>query len=120
MAADIERTDEYTNFIRQLNDFHVLKGTTLQAEPILGGKRLDLYRLFKFVVAAGGFEEVTRNRHWKHIGENFNFPPTCTNSAYILKGVYIRNLGGRRRKYGAIHGPLRLNYVVLMPIKHPI
>lgn len=66
--------------------------TTLQAEPVLGGRRLDLYKIFQVVSASGGFDEVTKNRGWKQVGDIFQFPSTCTNSAYILKGVYIRNL----------------------------
>ncbi|KAG0183971.1 hypothetical protein DFQ28_000379, partial [Apophysomyces sp. BC1034] len=68
--------------------------TTLQAEPVLGGKRLDLLKIYKVVVAAGGFEQVTKNRGWKQVGDIFRFPSTCTNSAYIIKGLYIRNLLG--------------------------
>ncbi|KAI8144081.1 hypothetical protein BJV82DRAFT_608252 [Fennellomyces sp. T-0311] len=90
----IERTPEYTQFIDELNQFHARKGTTLQAEPILGGQKLDLLKIFKAVLEAGGFEQVTKKRSWKHIGDSFDFPSTCTNSAYILKGVYIRNLLG--------------------------
>ncbi|KAI7849798.1 hypothetical protein BDC45DRAFT_519638 [Circinella umbellata] len=90
----IERTHEYTQFIDELNDFHARKGTTLQAEPILGGQKLDLFRIYKAVMDAGGFDQVTKKRSWKHIGDAFDFPKTCTNSAYILKGVYIRNLLG--------------------------
>ncbi|KAI8978097.1 hypothetical protein BDB01DRAFT_800803 [Pilobolus umbonatus] len=90
----IDRTPEYNAFIKELSEFHELKGTTLQAEPVLGGRRLDLYKIFQVVTAAGGFEEVTRNRGWKQVGDSFDFPSTCTNSAYIIKGVYIRNLLG--------------------------
>ncbi|KAI8357827.1 ARID DNA-binding domain-containing protein [Choanephora cucurbitarum] len=88
----IDRTPEYVNFIKELKQFHLEKGTTLQAEPVLGGRRLDLYKIFQVVANSGGFEEVTKNRGWKQVGDIFQFPSTCTNSAYILKGVYIRNL----------------------------
>ncbi|CDH56889.1 hypothetical protein RO3G_07482 [Lichtheimia corymbifera JMRC:FSU:9682] len=91
---DIERTPDYIQFINNLKEFHASKGTTLQAEPILGGKKLDLYKIFQAVIDAGGFDQVTKSRCWKHVGDAFNFPSTCTNSAYILKGVYIRNLLG--------------------------
>ncbi|KAI8093857.1 uncharacterized protein BX664DRAFT_330754 [Halteromyces radiatus] len=91
---DIERTSEYLQFVHDLKQFHISKGTTLQAEPVLGGKKVDLYKLFQKVQEAGGFDQVTKNRTWKQIGDAFNFPPTCTNSAYILKGLYIRNLIG--------------------------
>ncbi|KAI9486286.1 MAG: hypothetical protein EXX96DRAFT_548443 [Benjaminiella poitrasii] len=90
----IDRTPEYVNFIKELREFHEIKGTTLQAEPILGKRRLDLYKIFHAVVSAGGFDEVTKNRGWKQVGDIFQFPSTCTNSAYILKGIYIRNLLG--------------------------
>ncbi|KAI7853836.1 hypothetical protein BDC45DRAFT_145451 [Circinella umbellata] len=63
-------------------------------EPILGGKKLDLLRIYKTVMDAGGYEKVTQNRGWKQVGDPFDFPPTCTNSAYILKAVYIKNLLG--------------------------
>lgn len=76
-----------------------LNSTTLQAEPVLGGRRLDLYKIFQVVVNSGGFDEVTKNRGWKQVGDIFQFPSTCTNSAYILKGVYIRNLVRYLTKY---------------------
>ncbi|KAL0082207.1 C2H2-type zinc finger transcription factor [Phycomyces blakesleeanus] len=90
----IARTSEYVSFIKDLQDFHNRKGTRLQAEPVLGGKKLDLLKIYQVVNAAGGFEEVTKNRGWKQVGDSFGFPSTCTNSAYILKGLYIRNLLG--------------------------
>ncbi|CAO3590736.1 unnamed protein product [Absidia cylindrospora] len=91
---DIDRTPEYIQFVQDLKQFHISKGTTLQTEPVLGGKKVDLYKLFKSVNESGGFDQVTKNRTWKQIGDAFDFPPTCTNSAYILKGLYIRNLIG--------------------------
>lgn len=77
---------------RHILTVYFLCSTTLQAEPVLGGRRLDLYKIFQVVVSSGGFDEVTKNRGWKQVGDIFQFPSTCTNSAYILKGVYIRNL----------------------------
>ncbi|KAI8141943.1 hypothetical protein BJV82DRAFT_616529 [Fennellomyces sp. T-0311] len=90
----IERTPEYDQFMRQLREFHERKGTPFQPEPILGGKKLDLLRIYRTVMDAGGYEKVTQNRGWKQVGDPFDFPPTCTNSAYILKAVYIKNLLG--------------------------
>lgn len=63
---------------------------------------MDLYKIFQVVAASGGFDEVTKNRGWKQVGDIFQFPSTCTNSAYILKGVYIRNLV-------KFHHPIQLN-----------
>jgi hypothetical protein len=36
------------------------------------------------------FDQVTQSRTWKQVGDPFNFPVTCTNSAYVLKAVYIK------------------------------
>ncbi|KAI8883487.1 hypothetical protein K501DRAFT_219198 [Backusella circina FSU 941] len=90
----IERTNEYADFINDLNTFHTRKGTTLRAEPVLGGKKIDLYKLYQAVVKGGGYSKITKKRAWKQIGNSFDLPSTCTNSAYILKGVYARNLVG--------------------------
>jgi hypothetical protein len=32
--------------------------TVLQTEPVLGGKRLDLLKIYKTVIEAGGYEKV--------------------------------------------------------------
>ncbi|KAI9010843.1 hypothetical protein CLU79DRAFT_772916 [Phycomyces nitens] len=90
----IDRTPEYEEFMRRLKEFHEKKGSVLQPEPVLGGKKLDLYLIYKTVLEAGGYDKVTLNRGWKQVGDPFNFPPTCTNSAYILKGVFTKNLLG--------------------------
>lgn len=37
----------------------ILNGrTTLQSEPILGGQKLDLLKLYKEVMASGGYQQV--------------------------------------------------------------
>ncbi|KAJ3286479.1 AT-rich interactive domain-containing protein 2 [Rhizoclosmatium sp. JEL0117] len=88
----IERTPEYYDFLTQLQQFHDAVGTTLQQEPILGGKKLDLYRIYLGVKAAGGFEKVSEEHGWQKIANPFEFPPTCTNSAYVIKRAYKANL----------------------------
>ncbi|KAI9497293.1 hypothetical protein BDB00DRAFT_936464 [Zychaea mexicana] len=54
----IERTLEYAQFIDNLQKFHSRKGTTLQSEPILGGQKLDLYKIYNAVMDAGGFDQL--------------------------------------------------------------
>ncbi|CDH53812.1 at-rich interactive domain-containing protein 2 [Lichtheimia corymbifera JMRC:FSU:9682] len=93
-VKDIDRTPEYDQFMQQLRDFHESKGTPFQPEPVLGGQKLDLLKIYQTVIKAGGYKKVTENRGWKQVGDPFDFPPTCTNSAYILKLVYTKNLLG--------------------------
>ncbi|KAI8610836.1 hypothetical protein BC830DRAFT_709905 [Chytriomyces sp. MP71] len=54
----IERTPQYYAFMTELQQFHDSIGTVLQPELILGGKRLDIYRIYLGVKNAGGFEKV--------------------------------------------------------------
>jgi hypothetical protein len=37
----------------------------------------------------GGSHKVTENREWKRIATYFDFPATCTNSAFVLKRIYV-------------------------------
>ncbi|CAG8568141.1 2618_t:CDS:2 [Ambispora gerdemannii] len=90
----IERTPEYLSFMEDLEEFHRSHGTSLQREPVLGSKKLDLYRIYKMVCEAGGCQKVSEERGWKKITLPFNFPVTCTNSAYVMKNLYIKFLEG--------------------------
>ncbi|CAJ0747774.1 21586_t:CDS:2 [Entrophospora sp. SA101] len=88
----IDRTPEYTAFIKSLEEFHKDHGTTFQKEPVLGSKKLDLYKIYQMVIAEGGCERICAEKSWKKICEPFNFPQTCTNSAFVMKNIYIRFL----------------------------
>ncbi|KAG0231229.1 Chromatin structure-remodeling complex protein rsc9 [Actinomortierella wolfii] len=88
----IDYSEEYKQFMDRLEAFHRKHGTVLNREPVLGAQRLDLLKIYKLVTAHGGCEKVTQERGWKKITLPFNFPPTCTNSAYVMKSVYVKNL----------------------------
>ncbi|KAF9359284.1 Chromatin structure-remodeling complex protein rsc9 [Mortierella sp. AD094] len=90
--TNIDYTEEYNRFMARLEAFHQKHGTVLNREPVLGSQRLDLLKVYKLVTAHGGCEKVTAERGWKRITLPFNFPPTCTNSAYVMKSVYVKNL----------------------------
>ncbi|CAG8452200.1 8073_t:CDS:2 [Acaulospora morrowiae] len=106
----IERTQEYNDFMKDLEEFHKAHGTPLQKEPVLGSKKLDLYRIYNMVIENGGCEKICLEKSWKKICEPFNFPATCTNSAYVMKNVYIKFLEayelekhwGKKVPYGGI------------------
>jgi hypothetical protein len=92
MAEEIVSYPEYEEFMKELARFHEEKGTAFRAEPILGGKKIDLCRLYKLVTERGGMDRVSEERRWRKIGEEFQLPETCTSSAYVLKDVYLRYL----------------------------
>ncbi|RHZ47149.1 hypothetical protein Glove_590g40 [Diversispora epigaea] len=121
----IERTQEYYDFMKDLEEFHKAHGTPLQKEPVLGSKKLDLYRIYKMVIENGGCEKICLEKSWKKICEPFNFPATCTNSAYVMKNVYIKFLEayemekhwGKRVPYGGL--PSRNQTTPTPQVTHP-
>ncbi|KAJ3008751.1 Chromatin structure-remodeling complex protein rsc9 [Thoreauomyces humboldtii] len=88
----VMRGPDYDAFIKDLEAFNLPLGVTLQKEPIMGGKRLDLHVIYTRVLEAGGYEAVTSARGWKRITDPFNLPTTCTNSAFIVKQLYQKYL----------------------------
>ncbi|KAG8636885.1 hypothetical protein MANES_15G053800v8 [Manihot esculenta] len=56
--------------------------------PIIGGRELDLHRLFVEVTSRGGFEKIVRERRWKEVTTIFNFPSTATNASFVLRKYY--------------------------------
>jgi len=91
--ANTEELDR-KKFLGDLNKFMAEIGKPLSKIPIMGYKELDLYQLFKEVVAFGGFNEVVRNvgtwsKIWKRLG---NFDPSITDSSFRLKKNYERYL----------------------------
>lgn len=75
-------------FMTTLEKFHASMRTKFMI-PIIGGKELDLHRLFVEVTSRGGIEKVVRERKWKEITSCFKFPSTATNASFILRKYYI-------------------------------
>ncbi|KAF9611957.1 hypothetical protein IFM89_037177 [Coptis chinensis] len=78
-------------FMDTVQDLHKSQGSKFMV-PIMGGKALDLHRLFVEVTARGGLEKVIRDRQWKEIIAVFNFPSTITNASFVLRKYYINLL----------------------------
>ncbi|MQL78331.1 hypothetical protein Taro_010747, partial [Colocasia esculenta] len=57
--------------------------------PRIGGKSLDLHRLFVEVTSRGGLQKVVNERKWKEIIALFNFPSTITSASFVLRKYYI-------------------------------
>ncbi|KAL7209610.1 hypothetical protein ACSBR1_031214 [Camellia fascicularis] len=56
--------------------------------PIIGGKDLDLHRLFVEVTTRGGIEKILKERRWKEVTAVFSFPSTATNASFVLRKYY--------------------------------
>ncbi|KAM4091972.1 hypothetical protein ACB094_06G001600 [Castanea mollissima] len=75
-------------FWEKLQAFHHSFGTKFVV-PTVGGKGLDLYRLFVEVTSRGGLEKVIRDRKWKEVIVAFNFPSTITSASFVLRKYYL-------------------------------
>ncbi|CAA7396119.1 unnamed protein product [Spirodela intermedia] len=75
-------------FIKSLEKLHATLGTKFMV-PTIGGKELDLHRLFVEVTSRGGIEKVIRERRWKEITAVFSFPSTATNASFVLRKYYM-------------------------------
>lgn len=75
-------------FMGTLEKLHASLGTKFMI-PIIGGKELDLHRLFVEVTSRGGIEKIIRERRWKEVTAVFNFPSTATNASFVLRKYYV-------------------------------
>ncbi|XP_022722494.1 high mobility group B protein 15-like [Durio zibethinus] len=75
-------------FLPTLEKLHATMGTKFMI-PIIGGKELDLHRLFVEVTSRGGIEKIIRERKWKEVTAIFNFPSTATNASFVLRKYYV-------------------------------
>ncbi|XP_002518095.2 high mobility group B protein 15 [Ricinus communis] len=74
-------------FMSTLESLHAAMGTKFMI-PIIGGRELDLHRLFVEVTSRGGLEKIIRERRWKEVTAIFNFPSTATNASFVLRKYY--------------------------------
>uniref|UniRef100_A0A8C5A7W5 AT-rich interactive domain-containing protein 2 n=1 Tax=Gadus morhua TaxID=8049 RepID=A0A8C5A7W5_GADMO len=71
-------------FLDELRQFHQSRGSPFKKIPIVGGKELDLNALYIRVVSLGGFAKVSDKNQWSELGEDFNFPRSCSNAAFLF------------------------------------
>ncbi|KAL7583594.1 high mobility group B protein 10 [Lactuca sativa] len=87
-ASYEEITQNPQFFLDKLQTFHSLFGTKFKI-PIIGGKSLDLHRLFIEVTSRGGIEKIVSDRRWKEVMAVFKFGPTITNASFVLRKYYL-------------------------------
>ncbi|KAF3457684.1 hypothetical protein FNV43_RR02342 [Rhamnella rubrinervis] len=75
-------------FITSLEKLHASMGTKFMI-PIIGGRELDLHRLFVEVTSRGGIEKIIKDKRWKEVTAVFNFPSTATNASFVLRKYYF-------------------------------
>uniref|UniRef100_A0A1S3XEA0 High mobility group B protein 15-like n=2 Tax=Nicotiana TaxID=4085 RepID=A0A1S3XEA0_TOBAC len=85
-------------FMDTLQKFHAAMRTKFMI-PVIGGKPLDLHRLFVEVTTRGGIAKVLGEKRWKEVTTVFSFPSSATNASFILRKYYISLLHHYERVY---------------------
>ncbi|KAF2398709.1 hypothetical protein EJ06DRAFT_550085 [Trichodelitschia bisporula] len=96
-SVAIEKTPEYDEFIEKLRAYHEKRGTVFDPAPKVGPVHIDLLRLYKRVLAEGGYDIASDTRGnklaWRRIAAEF-LPPNANviALAFLVKSAYYRNL----------------------------
>ncbi|KAL0797361.1 hypothetical protein Bca101_052535 [Brassica carinata] len=85
-------------FMGSLERLHSQLGTKFMV-PIVGGKDLDLHKLFVEVTTRGGINKILHERRWKEVTARFAFPPTATNASFVLRKYYFSLLNNYEQVY---------------------
>lgn len=67
--------------------------------PSIGGKELDLCKLYKAVYVRGGSVQVSSRKLWKEIVNEFQIPSSCTSASFTLRNHYNRCLLAFENKF---------------------
>ncbi|KAF2098187.1 hypothetical protein NA57DRAFT_57353 [Rhizodiscina lignyota] len=93
----IDRSTEYEDFMKTLEVYHEKRGTTLEREPKVANRHIDLLRLYKRVLEEGGYDRASDTRGnplaWRRIASEF-LPANAqvTTLAFLVKTAYYKNL----------------------------
>ena len=100
----IDRTNEYTTFIEEVRKYYERRGTHWEAEPKVGSVPVDLLKLFRLVMANGGYDKVSdEKRAWRRMIHELGIPSRNDSSTgYCLKGHYYRLLAAY--EISTVHG----------------
>ncbi|KMT14857.1 hypothetical protein BVRB_3g065800 [Beta vulgaris subsp. vulgaris] len=85
-------------FMTTLEKLHAAMASKFMI-PIIGGRDLDLHKLFVEVTSRGGIEKILREKRWKDVTATFNFPSTATNASFVLRKYYYSLLQHYERIY---------------------
>ncbi|GFT45371.1 protein dead ringer homolog [Nephila pilipes] len=79
-------------FLDDLFSYMQKRGTPVNRIPIMAKQVLDLYELYRLVVARGGLVEVINKKIWREITKGLNLPSSITSAAFTLRTQYMKYL----------------------------
>ncbi|XP_053204367.1 uncharacterized protein DDB_G0283357-like [Panonychus citri] len=89
---DLSDHPDRRSFLNDLFAFMQQRGTPVNRIPIMAKQVLDLYELYRLVVARGGLVEVINKKIWREITKGLNLPSSITSAAFTLRTQYMKYL----------------------------
>ncbi|XP_014673418.1 PREDICTED: AT-rich interactive domain-containing protein 4B-like [Priapulus caudatus] len=86
-------SEEEDRFVAQLYKFMDERGTPINKPPVLTGRDLNLFKVFRIVYGRfGGYNKVTNQSKWKKVHKRLKLQPSTPGSLSSLKSAYKRYL----------------------------
>jgi SWI/SNF chromatin-remodeling complex subunit SWI1 len=80
-------------FVKNLQGFMASIGQTVNVNPVICERRLNVMQMFVAVVKSGGSARVTKLNQWPYVAQQFGFPPPqCHMAAQELRSYWMTNL----------------------------
>ena len=95
----MNRPKDRGSFEKELFEFLRSNGHSNIKIPMIGQKELNLFTLYNSVIGRGGAENVSNNKLWKDIVNEFDLPATCTSASFTLKNHYQKYLLAYEQKF---------------------
>ena len=87
----MERDLARTKFLAALRESLEGKGQPLVKMPVIGGKELDVYKLYTVVCGLGGYHHVTQQKGWLQVAQALKLREGA-HCAYALRQQYAKLL----------------------------
>ncbi|KAI5610009.1 AT-rich interactive domain-containing protein 4B isoform X2 [Silurus asotus] len=86
--------EERDNFLQQLYKFMEDRGTPINKRPVLGYRKLNLFKLYRLVHKLGGFNSIESGSVWKQVYQDLGIPVLNSAAGYNVKCAYRKYLYG--------------------------
>jgi SWI/SNF chromatin-remodeling complex subunit SWI1 len=89
----VSRPNNPEQFMKHLTTFMQSRGLTLDVNPIVGDRAINIVMLYMAVAKFGGYKRVNQQNGWHQVAQTLSFNPMQNPSApQQIKGHYERNL----------------------------
>ncbi len=93
---ELEKSKQFKEELSKFYNSHVKENFKC---PIISGKELDLYKLYKEVTDRGGFQQVCETKQWKDVVSTLDLPASCTSASFTVKNHYNKYLSLYEKTY---------------------